>query len=131
MYVRMYKNILLLYSYCIKITVLLYRIHRKKTVAIKGGRDRGQPWNYRNDDCFWSFQNNFSVVLDIRTLQDKHTIKTLSVKTTFILAAKQVREVCHTLPFLPVSKAYSNTFYIFWQYTYTYIDFVSFYDLDF
>ena len=49
------------------------------------------------------------------TLQDKHNIRTLSLNVKCVLAAKQAWKARRRLAILPVSKARTNTFYIYRQ----------------
>ena len=51
------------------------------------------------DTCFYSFQSNLAVVLDILTLQDKHCMY-VDDKNIITLT-----EMCQRLTLLPVSKA--------------------------
>jgi hypothetical protein len=67
------------------------------------------PWKRLEWRLFMLFSENFEVILDFLTLQDKHNIRTLSVKAKFISTAKHARNPLTNEIYL----------YIFRQHTYT------------
>jgi hypothetical protein len=74
--------------------------------------DKGHDWK-RSECSFLLFSGNQAVVLDFLTLQDKDNKVTLSVNINALV--NQARKPQFWLVFLPISKACTNNFYIFWQ----------------
>ena len=82
--------------------------------------------HYKNEenDLFLQFVlGNLTVVVGFSTLQDKYSIRSVSEnikykKCIFALVVKQDRKARQVITFLPFSKARTNNFYIFQQFTY-------------
>ena len=62
------------------------------------------------------FSDNLAVVLDFLILQDKHKYTYIVVK--YKINLRLLRSSVEKLAFLPISKARTNKFYIFRQWTY-------------